>query len=272
MTEPESPKMDDDDGLMQMPLMQHFIELRARLFYTALGFVIAFGISFHYANHVYDFLAKPLADAMAARGHGSQRMIFTGITEAFFTQLKLAMWMALFITLPLLLTQIWMFVAPGLYKREKRAFAPFLIATPILFSVGAAMAYYVVFPMAWKFFLGFETVGGVGSLPIQLEAKVNEYLAVVMGLILAFGFCFELPVLLVLLNKIGVVMAQTLAEGRRYAIVGILIVAAIVTPPDVISQLLLAIPMYALYEISIWICYAQEKTSKKRDLAPISGQ
>ncbi|TAH37609.1 MAG: twin-arginine translocase subunit TatC [Alphaproteobacteria bacterium] len=255
-----------DDQFMEMPFMQHFIELRARLFYVAVGFVIAFGISFHYAGHVYDFLARPLIDAMIANGHSNPHMIFTGIAEAFFTHLKLAMWMGLFITLPLLLSQVWMFVAPGLYKNEKRAFLPFLIATPILFLMGAAMAYYVVFPMAWKFFLSYETIGTADGLPIQLEAKVNEYLSIVTGLLMAFGFCFELPVLLVLLNKVGLIMAQTLAESRRYAIVLILIVAAIVTPPDVISQLMLAIPMYFLYEISVWICIAQEKAAGKREL------
>lgn len=264
MTEKKDSKAESD--FMEMPFMQHFIELRTRLFYVAVGFVIAFGISFHFAGHVYDFLARPLIDAMIAKGHTNPRMIFTGVAEAFFTQLKLAMWMGLFITLPLLLTQIWMFVAPGLYKNEKRAFMPFLIATPVLFLMGAAMAYYVVFPMAWKFFLSYETMGGPEGLPIQLEAKVNEYLSIVTGLIMAFGFCFELPVLLVLMNKVGLVTAQTLAESRRYAIVIILIIAAIVTPPDVISQLLLAIPMYFLYEISVWICIAQEKAAGKRDL------
>lgn len=256
-----------DDDVTALPLMTHLLELRRRVLYCLLGFLLAFIISFHFANTVYDFLARPLADALAAKGHENPRMIFTAVTEAFFTQLKLAMWMAVMVTLPFLLLQIWKFIAPGLYKNEKSAFGPFLAATPILFYVGAAFAYWVVFPMAWQFFLGFETVGSVspGALPIQLEPKVNEYLSIVTGLILAFGFCFELPVLLVLLHKIGVVQATTLANGRRYALVGILIVAAIVTPPDILSQLLLAIPMYILYEIAVWICLWQERRQQHTD-------
>jgi len=247
-----------------MPFMTHLIELRRRLLYTITGFLVAFGISFHYAADIYDFLSHPLAQLMIEKGHENPRFIFTGLAEAFFTQIKLAMWMAMFLTFPLLASQVWLFVAPGLYKHEKRAFLPFLIATPILFMAGAAMAYYMVFPMAWKFFLGFESMGGPNSMPIQLEAKVNEYLSIVMGLTLAFGFCFLLPVLLVLLNRIGMVMAETLAGGRRYAVVLILIVAAILTPPDVISQLMLAVPIYILYEISIWLCYWQEKSIGER--------
>jgi sec-independent protein translocase protein TatC len=205
-----------------------------------------------------------LAQLMIEKGHENPRFIFTGLAEAFFTQIKLAMWMAMFLTFPLLASQMWLFVVLGLYKHEKSAFLPFLIATPILFIAGAAMAYYMVFPMAWKFFLGFESMGGPNSMPIQLEAKVNEYLSIVMGLTLAFGFCFLLPVLLVLLNRIGMVMADTLAKSRRYAVVLILIVAAILTPPDVVSQLMLAIPIYILYEISIWLCYWQEKSIGER--------
>ena len=263
----EKQQQQKQDDMPEMPFMQHFVELRGRLIYTLAGFLIAFISSFHYANHVYDFLAKPLIDVMVAKGHENPRMIFTGVAEGFFTQLRLAMGMALFLTLPLILSQIWMFVAPGLYKHERSAFLPFIIATPILFAAGAAMAYYLVFPMAWTFFLSYESVG-TGGVPIMLEAKVNEYLSIVMNMILAFGFCFELPVLLVLLNKIGFVAAKTLADGRRYAIVAILIVAAIVTPPDVVSQLLLAIPMYLLYEISVWICIWQEK--RARNATPLA--
>lgn len=247
----------------EMPLLHHFIELRRRLVYTVCGFLLAFMFSFHYAPQIYDFLAKPLADIMREKGHENPGFIFTGLTEAFFTQIKLGLWLAAFITFPLFASQIWMFIAPGLYKSEKRAFLPFLIATPILFLMGAALAYYLVFPMAWKFFLGFETLGSEGSMPIRLEAKVNEYLSIVMGLILAFGFCFELPLVLALMNKAGMIAAETLAKGRRYAIVLILIIAAIMTPPDVVSQLLLAIPMYILYEIAVLVCFWQEKQREK---------
>lgn len=247
----------------EMPLMHHLAELRKRLLYTIVGFFIAFGFSFHFSKEIYDFLAQPLAKIMAARGHENPRFIFTGLTEAFFTEIKLAVWLSIFITFPLLASQVWMFIAPGLYKNEKRAFLPFLIATPILFLAGAAMAYYLVFPMAWEFFLGFESLGTDTSMPVQLEAKVNEYLSLVMGLILAFGFCFELPLVLVLMNKVGLVEAQTLTKGRRYAFVGILIVAAIVTPPDVISQLLLAVPLYCLYEIAVLVCHWQQRHREK---------
>jgi sec-independent protein translocase protein TatC len=258
----------EGDG-QTMPLLAHLLELRRRVLYCAVGFLLAFIISFHYANVVYDFLARPLADAMQAKGHDNPRMIFTAVTEAFFTQLKLAMWVALMATLPFTLLQIWKFIAPGLYSNEQKAFRPFLVATPVLFYVGAAFAYWVVFPMAWKFFLSYETIGTAmaGAMPIQLEAKVNEYLSIVTGLILAFGFCFELPVLLVLLHRVGLVQAKTLGDGRRYALVGILIVAAIVTPPDILSQLMLAIPMYILYEIAVWLCYWQEKTMRRADSA-----
>ena len=249
-----------------MPFVQHMTELRNRLMYCAVGFLTAFFVCFYFSQDIYGFLVNPLKEAMLARGDENPRMIYTALTEAFFTQVKVAMWAALLISFPIILTQIWKFVAPGLYKNERNAFLPFLVATPVLFIIGALMAYYIVFPMAWKFFVSFETMGGDGVMPIQLEAKVNEYLSLVMGLIFAFGFCFELPVLLTLLNKIGVLSVESLKSGRRYAIVGILIVAAIVTPPDVISQLLLAIPMYLLYEMSIWICIYQEKVSTKSNL------
>lgn len=262
MTQTPLPNADD---IAAMPLLAHLAELRRRVLYCALGFFLAFIISFHFANQIYDFLAQPLAQAMLAKGNENPRMIFTAVTEAFFTQLKLAAWTALLVTLPFILLQVWKFVAPGLYANEQRVFRPFLVATIGLFAVGAAFAYYVVFPMAWQFFLSYETIGTAqaGAMPIQLEAKVNEYLSIVTGLIMAFGFCFELPVLLVLLNRAGMVAAKTLADGRRYAIVGILIVAAIVTPPDIFSQLMLAIPMYILYEIAVWICLWQEKAKNQ---------
>ncbi len=252
-----------------MPFMQHFIELRSRLLMVIAGFFLAFLFSFHYAAQVYDFLAEPLYEAMLAKGHESPRFIFTGLTEAFFTQIKLSLWLAVFLTFPLFLSQLWKFIAPALYKAERKAFLPFIVATPILFFLGAAMAYYIVFPMAWQFFLGFETMGGGGSgFSIELEAKINEYLSLVMSLILAFGLSFELPVLLVLLNRAGLVEAKTLAKGRRFAIVGILIFAAIVTPPDVLSQILLAVPMYVLYEVAIWVCYFQEKAMRGQESGP----
>jgi sec-independent protein translocase protein TatC len=178
-------------------------------------------------------------------------MIYTGLTEAFFTYLKVAFWAGAFLTFPFVAIQLWMFIAPGLYRDEKRAFLPFLAATPVLFFLGGAMVYYFIFPLAWRFFLSFETTGVDGGLPIELEARVGEYLSLVMKLIFAFGLSFQLPVALTLMGRVGLVSSETLARNRKYAIVGVFVVAAIITPPDIISQIGLGIPIIILYEISI---------------------
>jgi sec-independent protein translocase protein TatC len=178
-------------------------------------------------------------------------MIYTGLTEAFLTYVKVAFWAGTFLTFPFVASQLWMFIAPGLYRKEKQAFLPFLIATPVLFFLGAAMAYYVVFPLAWKFFVSFETPGGPGMLPIQLEARVAEYLSLVMKLLFAFGLAFQLPVALTLMGRVGLISAEQLSKNRRFAIVGVFAGAAVITPPDIISQITLAIPILVLYEISI---------------------
>lgn len=242
----------------KMPLLEHLIELRSRLLRASIFFLAAFFVSYYFAVDLYDFLVQPLADVFEARGE-SRRLIFTALHEAFFTYLKVAFFAAFFVSFPYIAGQIWMFIAPGLYRHEKSAFLPFLVATPILFFAGGALVYYLVFPMAWTFFLSFETVGGAGHVPIQLEAKVNEYLSLVMQLIFAFGLCFELPVLLTLLARVGMLSSQALKEKRRYAIVMAFIAAAILTPPDPISQVGLAIPIMILYEISIWSVRLVEK-------------
>ncbi|KAA5609312.1 twin-arginine translocase subunit TatC [Rhodovastum atsumiense] len=233
-----------------MPLLDHLIELRRRLLWALAAFVVCFFITYHFSADIYSFLAKPLADLMEARGE-NRRMIFTALYEAFFTDLKVAFFAAAFISFPVVAGQIWLFVAPGLYRSEKRALLPFLCATPLLFLLGGALAYYVIFPFAWGFFLSFENPQGAGGLPIQLEARVSEYLDLVMKLIFAFGITFQLPVALSLLAKVGIVTSAGLKKYRRYAIVGMFIVAAILAPPDVITQCGLAIPLIGLYEISI---------------------
>ncbi len=241
-----------DIGLEEktMPLLDHLIELRSRLLHSAIAIVVLFFACYYFAPELYDFLVAPLADVLEETG-GERRLIFTALHEAFFTYIKVAFFTALFLAFPFISIQVWMFIAPGLYKKEKRAFAPFLVATPILFFTGGALVYYMIFPLAWQFFLSFESVGGGGALPIQLEAKVDQYLSLVMRLIFAFGLCFELPVVLTLLARVGMVSSKGLAEKRKYAIVLAFVAAAVLTPPDVISQIGLALPTMVLYEISI---------------------
>jgi sec-independent protein translocase protein TatC len=243
-----------------MPLLDHLIELRRRLLHSSIAVSVLFFICYYFSPDIYNFLVAPLADVMEQMG-GQRRLIFTALHEAFFTYIKVAFFAALFLSFPFIAAQIWMFIAPGLYKNEKRAFAPFLIATPILFFMGGALVYYFIFPLAWKFFLSFESVGGAGALPIELEAKVDQYLSLVMRLIFAFGLCFELPVVMTLLGRVGLVTSKGMREKRKYAIVLAFVAAAILTPPDVISQIGLALPTMLLYEISI---YSVRMIEKKR--------
>lgn len=240
------------------PLQGHLLELRRRLLWSFVAMIVGTAICFIFVEELYSFLIQPLASAMD--GNDTQRLIYTGLTEAFFTYLKVAFFGGVFLTFPILATQVWRFVAPGLYKGEKKAFLPFLIATPVLFITGGAIVYFVVMPMAWPFFLSFQSTDT--ALPIQLEARVSEYLDLVMVLMFAFGLCFQLPVLLTLMGKAGLITAEALARKRKYAIIITFIVAAFLTPPDVISQVLLAIPVLALYEISILLVRSSEKKKK----------
>lgn len=245
----------------QMPIMEHLIELRNRLTWAVLALFITFGICYYFVEDIYGFLVKPLADVMGP----DRRMIYTALTEVFFTYVKVSFFAACFVSAPVFLGQFWAFVAPGLYKNERSAFMPFLFATPILFLAGGALVYYLIMPLAWKFFLSFESAGGASGLAIQLEAKVGEYLSLVMKLIFAFGLCFQLPVLLTLMARAGIVTADSLAKRRKYAVVIAFVFAAVLTPPDLISQVGLAIPIIILYEISIVMARMSERKRAKRE-------
>lgn len=244
----------------RMTLLQHLTELRKRLLWSLVIMALGMGVCYLFVDEIYAFLVKPLAEAMGPED--SRRLIYTSMTEAFFTSLKVTFFAGVFLTFPFLLWQVWLFIAPGLYKNERKAFWPFLVATPLLFFFGGAFLYYVILPMAWPFFLSFQTTTLQTSLPIQLEAKVSEYLDLIMTMIFAFGLCFQLPVLLTLMGRAGLITAGQLVSFRKYAIVLIFIFAAIATPPDMISQVILAIPLLLLYEISILLIRHAQKPAK----------
>lgn len=243
--------------LPKEPLIHHLIEFRRRFSYCLFALLGCTLVAYYFAADIYAFLVQPLADAFPNPEH--RRMIYTGLTEAFLAYLKLAVFAGFFASFPIIAAQIYLFLAPGLYKHERKALVPYLVAAPSLFLFGAAFVYYFVFPAAWKFFLGFESPGGAGGLPIQLETRVGDYLGLVMHMIIAFGLSFQLPVVLVMLVKSGLLPLEKLKAGRRYAIVLIVILAAIVTPPDVFSQIALSVPLYLLYEISILLCRSRHR-------------
>jgi sec-independent protein translocase protein TatC len=254
--------MSDPEGdENRMPLIDHLIELRRRLTYAIIGFVLAFLVCFYFANPIFNFLVEPLAHLWEGQEH--RRLIYTALHEKFFTNIKVAFFAALFVSFPVVASQVWLFVAPGLYRNEKRAFLPFLAVTPMLFLLGASMVYYVVMPVAWQFFESFQQFGADGGLPIEMVPKVGEYLGLVMQLIFAFGISFELPVLITLLARVGLATSEGLKAKRRYAIVMAFVAAAILTPPDPLSQIGLAIPIILLYEISIWSARMVEKSARE---------
>lgn len=238
----------------EAPLLDHLIELRTRLLRCVVALAIGFGISFYFADPILGFLVQPLKDAFP---EGEGQLIFTKLYEVFFVELKVALFAGFFFSFPIIANQLWAFVAPGLYAKEKKAFLPFLIATPVLFTAGAALAYFVVMPTAFRWFLGFE--GEAGGLTIEALPAAGEYLGLVMQFILAFGISFLLPVLLLLLNRAGIVTRQQLAGARRYVIVAVVALAAVVTPPDPGSQVILAIPLLVLFEGSLLLMRLQER-------------
>ncbi len=239
------------------PFLDHIAELRMRLMWGVIALLAGTGICYLFVEDIYGFLVRPLAEAMGPSD--TQRLIYTNLTEAFFTYLKVSLFAGGFLTFPFIAGQIWKFVAPGLYESEKKSVLPFLIASPALFFMGGALVYYVVLPLAWKFFLSFQSTKDQTVLPIMLEARVGDYLDLVMVLIFAFGLAFQLPIVLALLARAGIITVEWLRSKRRYAIVIIFIIAAFITPPDILSQFSLALPMIALYEISILVIRYMQK-------------
>ena len=251
-----------NDNSEKSGFISHLVELRQRLINSFIFLFSFFVVCYFFSEEIYSFLVQTYADAVKD-DNVNRRLIFTALQETFLTYLRVSFFAALFVSSPIILIQIWKFIAPGLYKNEKEAILPYLIATPILFLFGGMLVYYLIMPLAIKFFLSFEASSINSALPIQLEAKVNEYLSLVMKLIFAFGLSFQLPVILSLLARVGFVDSVFLKERRKYVVVIIFVAAAILTPPDPITQIGLAIPLLILYELSIFSVKIIEKRKNK---------
>ena len=263
---------DDDIQDSSAPLIEHLAELRQRLIYSFVAFIIGMIICFTIWNPIFDFLTHPLCSAMALRGHSDCGLILIKLQEGFFVAISISLLGGLVLSFPLIGFQMWRFVAPGLYKTEKNAFLPFIIASPFMFFLGGAFAYYVVTPLAFDFFLGFQQTGSVlneenvnnAAAGIAFQGSAQEYLSLTIKFIVAFGMCFQLPVLLTLMGKAGLVSAEGLGNVRKYAVVAILVLAALVTPPDVITQVILFVVVYGLYEVSIFLVSRVEKKREQK--------